>query len=191
MEYHIEYQDWLYIRVSVSKSFFGNHPVETVRAYYRHSLLFDSGEIVCRGLKFEDYGERQALNSAWCVVHNLFTSFAFIYEDFPNHMEYDYNRNLIRPYPYSRFPVGSRFDVEKLLVDKNARVFVVMNNSSEGRVITPEEHFLCFPLIDEFYRFSLSRSDRGVGHLSNRIIGQSFRILKYSKEQREYEVEEL
>lgn len=194
MEYQIDYQDWLYVRVSVSRSFLGNHPVRTVKAYYRKSLLYHSGEVVCRGLKYENFDERNALNSAWCAVGRLFDDYAFVYEDFPNHMEYDFNHNLILPFPFSHFPVNSIFEVEKLLIDKKARVFVVMNNSSEGRVISFADHLLCFPVIDEFYRLSLSRGDRGVGGvngLSNRIIGQRFRVLKYSKEQREYEVEEF
>lgn len=191
MDYHIRFQSWLTIVVSVRKPWYSSHPSVSSTVFYKGSSLYSFEERVMDGILFNNYDREHALLEAASRLSWVFRLFPFIYKEFPEHLDYDSRGYIIRPYPLSSLPAGCTFEVEKFLINKNGEVYFVVNNSAEGRVMVSHTFFTFFPQIKKKYYISSSWDDSGLGFVSRRIIGKRFKVLKNGGAKGPCELEEL
>ena len=191
MNYTVKFAKDFYATVSVRKPMLSKHPAVSVNVYYRNSLLHSEPEKVYQGLLYENYNTENAMLVAMCALERTLSRFPFTYEDLPYRLEYDRNDNMIKPYPYFLFPIGSVFEVKQFLINKRAEVFLVLENPEQGTVMTSDLVLLRFPEIKKKYSQTLKWDDGGLGQLSYRIIGKRFKVLRKSNFNDDWKVEEL
>lgn len=190
MDYYFNFQEWLYIKVSVRKPSFSKHPAISASVHYRGSLLYTAKESTYSGLLYENICNEDLFVIALATLSTVFCAFRFVYEDYPDHLEMDDCNLPVFPLKYSKFPVGSSFQVIKKLVDRNANFYYVIKNSVEGMVIGSERELRFFPEIVKSYSSPLTWDDSD-GRSSKKLLGKSFRILKTGKYDEEHALLEI
>ena len=192
MTYTFKFQDWLIIRVCVRKPTFSKHPAVSTEAEYKGSILYKEKETVCEGLLFDNYSKENAVLRALVTLGSVFSNFRFVYDEYPDHIEHDWRNDRILPYNFSRFPVGSIFQINRLLVDSDLTLYYVLENSEEGIVLGDQRILRQFPEIINNYSSPVTWEDSSHGYLSKKLIGKRFRVLKFgSNGYGERELEEL
>ena len=191
MDYYFDYQKWLYIKVSVRKPTFSKHPAISEYVYYKESLLYTREEKVYQGMEYDKMTNEDLIIVSMATLSHVFSRFRFIYEEYPGHLEIWDDYKPVFPYKHSHFPIGSTFEVGELLIDKNAEIYYVLQNSVEGTVLGSESILKLFPELLRNYSIPLTRDDSGPGYLSKRLIGKRFKVLKYGRFGEEHSLLEL
>lgn len=189
--YTFNYQSWLSIQVSVRKPTFSKHPAISESVTYRGSTLYTVKEHVYEGLLFEKFSKEDAIVISMATLSRVFTRFGFVYDDYPDHLEHDFDGKLLLPYKHSRFPIGSTFEVIKLYIDSTAEIYYLLNNSEEGLVMGDARILRQFPEIIAKYSLPITWDDSGPGHLSKRLLGKKFKVLKFGYYYEEHKVLEV
>ena len=179
MEFVIDFNNDTYVVVKTKKSLFGNRPLVSAELYYRYSKVHSYAEKKYEGISYDDFKDASAINLARVLLGETFSKFPFIYDDFPRKIEYDYNHKMLLPYPLSRFPVGSTFEVVDYIINKRAEVYYILNNSNEGMVLAESNLLLLFPIIENKYTRSLSYREKGLCNITSRIFGKRFKVIKF------------
>ena len=195
MDFYVPLTSDVYVVGKARKQMFGKHPIVSAELYYKNSKMRTYGEKTWEGVIYDNLDDHSIVNLAMLLLHECFSYYGFTYDDFPFRLEYGYDENykkkVILPYEYSRFPIGSIFEVESLLIDKTAQIYYVLNNSVEGRVIAPESIMVLFPEIMSKYERRVRDKETVLGFLSQRVFKKRFRVLKYGTYYEGKSVEEI
>lgn len=143
------------------------------------------------GLLFEKYNKENAILIALCALGTVFSRFRFVYDDYPNHIQHDYQDERIFPYKHSRFPIGSTFKIIDLLIDSDIEFYYVLENSVEGTVLGDARILRQFPEIINKYYSPVTWDDSAHGYLSKKLIGKMFKVIKFGYYYEEHKLEEL
>lgn len=191
MDFYIPLTSNVYVTGKVRKQRFGKHPIVSAELYYKGSKMRTYGEKTWEGTIYDGLDDQSIIGLAMLLLYECFSFYGFTYDDFPCRLEYgfdeNYKKKVIMPYEYSRFPIGSTFEVESLLIDKDAEVYYVLNNSVEGRVVASSNLMILFPQIMSKYQRRICDHETILGSFSNRIFNKKFRVLEFGYQENRVE----
>ena len=185
MNYKIQLTGDITVSVDVKKTLLGNHPKVSSHLYYRGAALsvalplYSKEDNVKYGLKYDQYNDYHAFLEAMMLLGSCFKMHRFIFDEFPYLKEYDCG-TVSRHYTDSTVPLGSTFMIKDLIIDINAEVYYLLNNSIEGTVVATYEQLSRYPEIMNNFRRTISSDEVGIGFLSNNIIGKKFKVIEKS-----------